>query len=83
MLLATFQWLFFFFLVLFFSCLTMQLFGILVPRSGIELTPSALEEHSLKHWTAREVSLTGLLMQTEVRQLEKAKKMPGSEYSWH
>ena len=72
----------FFFFVLFFFLPHHAAFGILDPRSGIELTLSALEEHSLKHWTAREVPLTCLLMQTEVRQLEKAKKMPGSEYSW-
>ena len=27
---------------------------ILVPRPGIERVPSALEQHSLNHWTARE-----------------------------
>ena len=29
--------------------------GILVPRPGIEPTPSALEAQSLNHWTPREV----------------------------
>ena len=29
--------------------------GILVPRSGIELAPPALEAWSLNHWTTREV----------------------------
>ena len=33
-------------------------FGILVPRSGTKLTPSALEVQSLKSWTTREVPLT-------------------------
>ena len=31
--------------------------GILVPRSGIEPTPPALEVRSLNHWTAREVPI--------------------------
>ena len=30
--------------------------GILVPQSGIELMPPALQVSSLNHWTAREVS---------------------------
>ena len=29
--------------------------GILVPRPGIELVPSAVEARSLNHWTARAV----------------------------
>ena len=29
-------------------------YGILVPWSGLELVPSALELQSLNHWTSRE-----------------------------
>ena len=73
---------FFFFGTFFFSASPCSFWDLSSP-TGIEPIPSALEEQSLKHWTARDVLLTGLLMQTEVRQLEKAKKMPSSECSWH
>ena len=36
--------------------------GILVPRSGIELTPPCIGRRSLNHWTARQVSIILLLV---------------------
>ena len=35
--------------------------GILVPQSGIELIPPAVEARSLNHWSTREVPLNNIL----------------------
>ena len=36
--------------------------GILVPQTGIEPKPPALEAQSLNHWTTREVPLLRIFM---------------------
>ena len=48
--------------------------GILVPWSGIQPTPSALEAQSLSHWTTREVSLFILLKHIQSQVLRPAYK---------
>ena len=45
------------FLSFFFSWPCHTACGIFVPRPGIELVPSPVEEQCLNHWTAREKSL--------------------------
>ena len=46
----------------FFFWLCCAAHGILVPGSGIEPTPPAVEERSLKQWTTREVHGIGIII---------------------